>query len=109
MAYALFERDSMAYALFENDLKLSRSFPTERDVWRCAEDRGLVTAGVHGEKRLDDNYAIKPLPAGQRRNDFARHRFIRCQQVDLTPPPGGLCSRGVSLQQLAGTRGFYHC
>jgi hypothetical protein len=60
MAYALFERDSMAYALFENDAKLSRSFPTERDVWWCAEDRALVTAGVHGEKRLDANYAIKP-------------------------------------------------
>ena len=23
---------------------------------------GLVIPGVHGEKRLDDNYAIKPCP-----------------------------------------------
>jgi hypothetical protein len=52
----------MAYALFENDAKLSRAFPTETDVWRCAEESGLVIAGVHGEKRLDDHYAIKPCP-----------------------------------------------
>jgi hypothetical protein len=52
----------MPYALFENDAKLSRAFPTELDVWRCAEDSGLVIAGVHGEKRLDDNYAIRPCP-----------------------------------------------
>ena len=50
----------MPYALFENNAKLSRTFPTEMEVWRCAEDSGLVIAGVHGEKRLDDNYAIKP-------------------------------------------------
>jgi hypothetical protein len=52
----------MAYALFENGAKLSRAFATEKDVWRCAEDRGLVIADVHGEKRLDDNCAIKPCP-----------------------------------------------
>jgi hypothetical protein len=50
------------YALFEKNTKLSRAFPTEMDVWRYAEDSGLVIAGTHGEKRLDDNYAIKPCP-----------------------------------------------
>ncbi len=52
----------MPYALFENNTKLSRALPTEMEVWRYAEDSGLVIAGVHGEKRLDDNYAIKPCP-----------------------------------------------
>jgi len=51
------------YALFENNTKLSRALPTEMEVWRYAEDSGLVIAGVHGEKQLDDNYAIKPCPA----------------------------------------------
>jgi hypothetical protein len=54
--------ENVAYALFENDAKLSRSFPTETDVWRCAEDSGLVIAGAHGEKRLEDSYVIKPCP-----------------------------------------------
>ncbi len=36
----------MAYALFENDAKLSRALPTEMDVWRYAEDSGLVIAGA---------------------------------------------------------------
>ena len=31
----------MPYALFENDAKLSRAFPTEIDVWRCAEEADL--------------------------------------------------------------------
>ena len=52
----------MAYALFQNDTKLSRAFPTEMEAWRCAEDSDLVIAGVHGEKRLDGGYAIKPCP-----------------------------------------------
>jgi hypothetical protein len=52
----------MAYALFENDAKLSRALPTEMEVWRYAEDSGLVIAGAHGERRLDDNYAIKACP-----------------------------------------------
>ena len=52
----------MPYALFENDAKLSRAFPTEIYVWRCAEHSGLVIPGVHGKKRLDDNYAINPCP-----------------------------------------------
>ena len=56
------QEELMAYALFENDAKLSRAFPTEKDAWQCAEESGLVVAGVHGEKRLDDDYAIKPCP-----------------------------------------------
>ena len=32
----------MPYALFENEFRLSRTFPTATDVWRCAEDCGLV-------------------------------------------------------------------
>ena len=40
--------DLVPYALFENNTKLSRAFPTEMDVWRYAEDSGLVIAGVHG-------------------------------------------------------------
>jgi hypothetical protein len=52
----------MPYALFENEAKLSRAFPTQTDVWRCAEDCGLVVDDASGEQRLDDGYAIKPCP-----------------------------------------------
>jgi len=50
----------MPYALFEKEAKLSRAFPTETDAWLCAEDSGLVVAGVHGEKQLDHGYSIQP-------------------------------------------------
>jgi hypothetical protein len=50
----------MPYALFEKEAKLSRAFPTAADVWRCAEDCGLVVDGVDGKPRLEDDYSIKP-------------------------------------------------
>ena len=50
----------MPYALFENESKLSRAFPTATDVWRCAEDCGLVVDGADGKPRLEDDYSIKP-------------------------------------------------
>ena len=52
----------MPYALFENEYRLSRIFPTATDVWRCAEDCGLVIDEANGRQRLDDGYAIKPCP-----------------------------------------------
>ena len=50
----------MPYALFENEFRLSRTFPTASDVWRCAEDCGLLVDDGRGEQRLDDGYSIKP-------------------------------------------------
>ncbi|WP_291861381.1 hypothetical protein [Bradyrhizobium sp.] len=50
----------MPYALFEKEYRLSRTFPTATDVWRCAEDCGLVIDNVDGGQRLDDGYAIRP-------------------------------------------------
>jgi hypothetical protein len=52
----------MPYALFEKEFRLSRTFPTATDVWRCAEDCGLVIDEANGSQRLDDGYAIKPCP-----------------------------------------------
>ena len=34
--------------------------PTATDVWRCAEDCGLVVDGADGKPRLEDDYSIKP-------------------------------------------------
>jgi len=56
------EEPSMPYALFEKEYRLSRTFPTATDVWRCAEDCGLVIDEANGRQRLDDGYAIKPCP-----------------------------------------------
>jgi hypothetical protein len=33
---------------------------TATDVWRCAEDCGLVVDGADGKPRLEDDYSIKP-------------------------------------------------
>jgi hypothetical protein len=56
----------MPYALFCNDAKLSKTYPTEADVWRHAQRSGLVVDAVSDGKNeavrpvLDNDYEIKP-------------------------------------------------
>ena len=59
----------MPYALFCDDAKLSKSYPTEADVWKLAADSGLVT-DVEAKKSaptprriLDNDYEIRPCQA----------------------------------------------
>jgi hypothetical protein len=58
----------MPYALFEKEAKLSRAFPTATDVWRCAEDCGLVVDHGDGKPRLEDDYSIKPCAPDPRQD-----------------------------------------
>jgi hypothetical protein len=59
----------MPYALFSNDAKLSKTYPTEADVWKHARKSGLVVdVATEKEKAaprplLDNDYEIKPCPA----------------------------------------------
>jgi hypothetical protein len=56
----------MPYALFCNDAKLSKTYPTEADVWKKARQSGLVVDVVSPDDRpaprpvLDNDYEIKP-------------------------------------------------
>jgi hypothetical protein len=56
----------MPYALFSNDAKLSKTYPTEADVWKHATKSGLVVDVVSGEEKaaprpvLDNDYEIRP-------------------------------------------------
>lgn len=56
----------MPYALFSNDAKLSKTYPTEADVWKLARRSGLVVDVVSEEAKaaprpvLDNDYEIKP-------------------------------------------------
>jgi hypothetical protein len=56
----------MPYALFCNDAKLSKTYPTEADVWKVAQKSGLVVDAVSEEERaaprpvLDNDYEIRP-------------------------------------------------
>lgn len=54
----------MPYALFANSTKVSKAFASKADVWRHAEESGLVTDVGLGEEDpprriLDMDYAIK--------------------------------------------------
>jgi hypothetical protein len=56
----------MPYALFSNDAKLSKTYPTEADVWKQARQSGLVVDVVSEDEKpaprpvLDGDYEIKP-------------------------------------------------
>ena len=57
---------TMPYALFSNDAKLSKTYPTEADVWAIAQRSGLVVDVVSEEELaaprpvLDNDYEIRP-------------------------------------------------
>ena len=56
----------MPYALFSNDAKLSKTYPSEADVWKHARKSGLVVDMVSEEEKaaprpvLDNDYEIRP-------------------------------------------------
>jgi hypothetical protein len=56
----------MPYALFCNDAKLSKTYPTEADVWRFARLSGLVVDVTSDWRKpnphpvLDNDYEIRP-------------------------------------------------
>jgi hypothetical protein len=55
----------MPYALFCNEAKLSKTYPTEADVWKLARQSGLVVDAVTDEEKpsprpvLDNDYEIR--------------------------------------------------
>jgi hypothetical protein len=59
----------MPYALFCNDAQISKSYPSEADVWKLAQTSGLVVDVATDEDRpgprrvLDNDYEIKPCRA----------------------------------------------
>jgi hypothetical protein len=56
----------MPYALFCNDAKLSKTYPSEADVWKVAQNSGLVVDVVSEDAKvaprpvLDNDYEIRP-------------------------------------------------
>ena len=64
-----YRSNPMPYALFCDDAKLSKSYPTEADVWKLAAESGLVTdveaknAKPTPRRVLDNDYEIRPCQA----------------------------------------------
>ena len=55
----------MPYALFSHDAKLSKAYPTEADVWKLAQQSGLVVDAISEAEKvaprpvLDNDYEIR--------------------------------------------------
>ena len=69
----------MPYALFCQDAKLSKTYPSEADVWKLAQKSGLVVDAVSDEEHpvprpvLDNDYEIRPCQA-EPNEDPARNK-----------------------------------
>ncbi len=59
----------MPYALFCQDIKISKAYPTEVDVWKHASENGLIVDVASAEEHpapkrvLDNDYEIRPCKA----------------------------------------------
>ncbi|RTL54734.1 MAG: hypothetical protein EKK40_02820 [Bradyrhizobiaceae bacterium] len=59
----------MPYALFTNDEQISKAYKTEHEVWKKADEAGLVVDVVSDEEKadpkrvLDEDYCIRPCAA----------------------------------------------
>jgi hypothetical protein len=83
----------MPYALFCNDARLSKTYPTEADVWKLARRSGLVVDAVADEEKpgpkpvLDNDYEIRSCRPDPH-EDPARNKeeAERGGQLDLQLP-----------------------
>jgi hypothetical protein len=76
----------MPYALFCDDAKLSKSYPTEADVWKLAADSGLVT-DIESKKSaptprriLDNDYEIRSCQAEPGENPEKNEEDARVEE-----------------------------
>ncbi len=59
----------MPYALFTNNEQISKAYKTEHEVWKKADEAGLVVdvtseeEKAHPKRVLDSDFCIKPCPA----------------------------------------------
>jgi hypothetical protein len=78
----------MPYALFCNESKLSKTYPTEADVWKLARQSGLVVDAVSEEEKaaprpvLDNDYEIRPCRPDPH-EDPAKNKAEAEQEAEL--------------------------
>jgi hypothetical protein len=78
----------MPYALFCSEARLSKTYPTEADVWKLARRSGLVVDAVSDQEKpaprplLDNDYEIRPCEP-EPQEDPAQNRAEAEQEDDL--------------------------
>ena len=83
----------MPYALFCNDAKLSKTYPTEADVWKVAQKSGLVVDAISEEERaaprpvLDNDYEIRPCQP-EPHEDPAKNKAVAERDAKTAPQLG---------------------
>jgi hypothetical protein len=78
----------MPYALFCNEARLSKTYPTEADVWKLARHSGLVVDAVSDEEKpaprpvLDNDYEIRSCQP-EPQEDPAQNKAEAEEEVQL--------------------------
>jgi hypothetical protein len=77
----------MPYALFTNNEQISKAYKTEHEVWKKADEAGLVVDVAseeeksHPKRVLDEDYCIKPCPADIEEKDTSHSPENRAQDI----------------------------
>jgi hypothetical protein len=80
----------MPFALFSDGAKISKSYPSEADVWKLARKSGLVVDVTTDEEKpnphpvLDNDYEIRPCPA-EPQEDPEQNRVEAERAADREP------------------------
>jgi hypothetical protein len=78
----------MPYALFCSEARLSKTYPTEADVWKLARRSGLVVDAVSDQEKpaprplLDNDYEIRPCQP-EPQEDPAQNKAEAEQEAEL--------------------------
>jgi hypothetical protein len=78
----------MPYALFCSEARLSKTYPTEADVWKLAQRSGLVVDAVSDQEKpaprplLDNDYEIRPCQP-EPQEDPAQNKAEAEQEAEL--------------------------
>jgi hypothetical protein len=84
----------MPYALFCHEAKLSKSYPTEADVWERARQSGLLVDMASWDNEatqqsaFENDYEIRPCPPDPL-EDLAENQAERRAEADFMPSWGG--------------------
>ena len=79
----------MPYALFCHEAKLSKAYPTEADVWKHAQESGLVVDVVSEEDTpaarpvLENDYQVRSCQADPQENPEKNQADAERDRIDF--------------------------
>jgi hypothetical protein len=101
----------MPYALFTNNEQISKAYDSESEVWKEADEAGLVVdvasneEASHPKRVLDEDYCIKPCTADNDQATQGGHAQVHKIKQDArrsaeraNKPTGGRIAAAIAIK-----------